>query len=266
VKRVLKRVRVLAGWREFWRESRVQSPDIAASKQASKQDSGGQITKTLSPKLPTQNTRPAKQNWDQVFGGLEKLTKLVQCLLPLHGSNHAHLKNLLSAFFGAKVFLHWVAGKQDEESWYSLLLSFRHRLPRPKPWISWRTRKSTRLQAYKVNYTFVFKVLSTLLILRERVGWSTHKPKYGSTHNLCSEHLYGCLSCPTKSVHFVPILTYKHEKNGHYNVRGYLMPPLMPCHATHCGWPINYMMPLGFFLVGLVDTIVYSVEIYRSQN
>jgi hypothetical protein len=67
-------------------ESSEESPESRhSSKQAAaaagwQQDRGGQITKTLSPKF-LHKYQTSKANRDQVFGGLEKLTKLVQCLL-----------------------------------------------------------------------------------------------------------------------------------------------------------------------------------------
>ncbi len=159
VKRVLKRVQSP--------ESRHSSKQAAVAAAAGQQDSGGQITKALSPKC-LHKYQTSKANWDQVFGGLEKLTNWFNASFPLHGSNHAHLR-ICCQRFGAKVFLHWVAGKMRN---HDTLLSFRHRLPRPKPWISWRPRKSTRLQAYKLTSLttpLLIQGLSTLLILRE--GW-----------------------------------------------------------------------------------------------
>jgi hypothetical protein len=64
---------------------RVQSPDIAASKPpaaaAGQQDSGGQITKTLSPKC-LHKYQTSKANRDQVFGGLDKLTNWFNASFP----------------------------------------------------------------------------------------------------------------------------------------------------------------------------------------
>lgn len=142
MKRVLKRVQSS--------ESRHSSKQVSSSWAAGQWWPNHQNTFSKVPtEIPDQQSKSRPSLWRSW-----QTDKLVQCLLPLHGSNHAHLRICCQRFWCKSLFLHWVAGKMRN---HDPLLSFRHRLPRPKPRISWRARKSTRLQRLTTT-PFLFKV------------------------------------------------------------------------------------------------------------